>query len=143
MKMRGSEADINSVENEFLYKQCELINKYASSDKVIILLSRVASQCVSNDFREYNEKVCLILGQRYMQKQFWSKAYTFFLRANDFDNAINSMKELMKSGYQGEQDLFVVRLCLEILIRNYKKAEFALSAVEKVINAFKDNKRVF
>ena len=43
----------------------------------------------------------------------------------------------MKSGYQGEQDLFVVRLCLEVLIRNYKDEESALNQVPKVMEAFK------
>ena len=36
----------------------------------------------------------------------------------------------MKTGYKGEQDLFVARLCYEILIRNYKEVQSAIQSVE-------------
>ena len=45
----------------------------------------------------------------------------------------------MNSGYQGEQDLFVARLCLEVLVRNYKEPSTALARVAQVQDSFKAN----
>lgn len=78
-----------------------------------------------------------------MQRNFFSKAYTYFLRANETQSAVMAVKQVMKSGYHGEQDLFVVRLCFETLIRNYKNKEGALAKVNEVIEAFNDRPEIF
>jgi len=45
----------------------------------------------------------------------------------------------MKSGYKGEQDIFVARLCFEILVRNYKKSVDEIQAlIEQVKIGFPD-----
>jgi len=71
-----------------------------------------------------------------MDQTLFSKAYTFFLRANEIENAIVAIREVMLTGYKNEQDLFVARLCLEVLIRNYKDQQRALSTVNTVLAAF-------
>ena len=46
-----------------------------------------------------------------------------------------SVKEVMKSGYTGERDLFVTRLCLEVLVRNYRDGQ-GLSQANDIIASF-------
>lgn len=53
----------------------------------------------------------------YRQTGINSKAYTQSLRSQDVDGAIEAMKAVMKDAYYSEYDLFVTRLCLEVLIR--------------------------
>ena len=38
LKMRSSEADIKAVEDEYLYKLCELTSKYGEKSRVATLL---------------------------------------------------------------------------------------------------------
>lgn len=143
LKMQSNDDDIAKVEDEFLFTISCLINQFATPEKTIQLLTKVVQSCVSQGFQPFNEKLCLILGQKYMQRSFCSKAYMFFLRANDIPSAVMAVKQVMKSGYQGEQDLFVVRLCFEILIRNYKNKEAALAKVSEVIESFKDRPEIY
>jgi len=42
------------------------------------------------------------------------------LRANDIEQTIGSLKQVMKEGYPSEADLFVSRLVFEVLVRNYQ-----------------------
>jgi nitrogen regulatory protein PII len=67
-------------------------------------------------------EICNIIGEKYQDNLIWSRAYSYYVRANNLTNAINALKEVMKSGYNGEQDLFVTRLAFEVLVRNYKKS---------------------
>ena len=122
---------------------CTLINQFASLDKVISILVKVVQSCHSQDFKQFNGKLCLILGQRYMEKTLYTKAYSYFLRGGDVSNSVISMKQVMKSGYHGERDLFVTRLCLEFLVRNYTKPPLAVEAALSVIEAFKDEKKLY
>ena len=88
LKMRGSESDIKTVEDEFLFQICSLLSQYGEKDKVSLLLQRVAATCVSEHWQEYNMKVCAIVGSINFEKQLYSKAYTYYLRANDIEHAI-------------------------------------------------------
>ena len=45
------------------------------------------------------------------------------------------MKQVMKSAYKSEQDLFSARLCLEVLIRNRKDGPLQ---VEQILREFPD-----
>ena len=134
-KMKGSQDDIKLVEDEYLYKICELVSKYGEKNRVASLLQIVAATCVSQPFTQYNSAICAIVGSIYFEKQFYSKAYTFYLRADDLVNAIKALREVMQSGYKGEQDLFVARLCFEVLIRNYKDKS-GLTKIEMITNSF-------
>jgi hypothetical protein len=118
--MKGTDADVSTYEDEFLYNLCQLEYKYGEATRCASLLEKVASTCVSSGFVSYNAKVCAIVGSIYFQKELYSKAYSFYLRANDLKSAIKAIKEVMKSGYKGEQEMFVARLCFEVLIRSYK-----------------------
>jgi len=46
----------------------------------------------------------------------------------------------MKSGYKGEQDLFVARLCFEVLIRNYKDNS-GVTQVATILKAFPEHEQ--
>jgi nitrogen regulatory protein PII len=70
-----------------------------------------------------------MIGEIYFAKEYYSKAYSFLLRGNEISKCIEALKHVMKSGYSGEQDLFVFRLCCEILIRNYKNKQAAIDKV--------------
>lgn len=61
-----------------------------------------------------------MIGAIHQKNELHSKAYTYFLRANALPEAIASMKMVMRTAYKSELDLFPVRLCLEVLIRNRK-----------------------
>ena len=137
VKMRGTQADIEAVEDDFLFELCELVSKYGDKARVVSLLSNVASTCVSAKFNSHNQRVCSIVGSLHFEKQLFSKAYSYFLRANDLENAIKALKEVMKSGYKNEQDLYVARLCFEVLIRNHKD-QTGVKMVQLVVNAFPD-----
>ena len=97
------------------------MHKFGDKTRVTNILQTVAQTCVSSGFNVYNQRICGIVGNLYFEKSLFSKAYTFYLRANDIGLAIKALKNVMKAGYKGEQDLFVARLCFEVLIRNYKE----------------------
>lgn len=126
VKMQSTVSDLAEIENDFLFKITELVNQYAVEERAIAILERVVQKCVSGAFTQHNQKLCLMLGERFLNQKFFSKAYNFFLRGGDIDKAIVALKQVMKSGYYGEQDLFVIRLCLEVLVRNYKNKQFAI-----------------
>ena len=84
---------------------------------------------------EYNFEICNIIGNKYVENQIYSKAYSYYLRANKLDNAILAIKHVMKSGYPGEQDLFVARLCFEVLVRNHKKTPEEIETMIQQISA--------
>ena len=65
----------------------------------------------------------------------YSKAYSFYLRANQLSEAIVCMREVMKYAYASEQDLFPVRLCFEVLIRNHKDGS-GIKMVEEIQKEF-------
>lgn len=115
---------------------CELIEKYGEGERVLRLLQTVVQECVSDGFVAYNERLCGKVAKMYQSKGLWSKAYSFFLRSNDLDSTIACLKEVMKRGYQGEEDLFVVRLCFEVLIRNRKDGS-GIRQVAAIREAFK------
>lgn len=54
------------------------------------------------------------------------------MKARDVDNAIKCMEEVMKLGYQGEQDLFIARLQLDLIARY----EGGLEASKRVAKHF-------
>lgn len=60
---------------------------------------------------------------------------TYSLRAKDIDTAMACMEQVISNGYHSERDLFVARLCFEVLIR-FKKGNEAQVVVPKVLNHF-------
>ena len=136
-------SNMPNVEDDFLLTICQLLNQYGEAEKKVAILEKVVKQCVSQEFQEHNEQICLMIGRIYLDQQYCSKAYSYLLRGNDIPGCITALKQVMKSGYHGEQDLFVFRLCCEILIRNYRKKSVAIDGVRAVLAAFYDNERVF
>lgn len=120
LKMRANAAEIKEVEDEFLFEMCQLINQYGEPVRVASILESVSTQCVSEEFIPFNQKICHMVGEIHKKNQLHSKAYTYFLRANALTETIASMKQVMKTAYKSEMDLFPARLCLEVLIRNRK-----------------------
>lgn len=47
-----------------------------------------------------------------------SKAYKYFLKSRNVDQMCLCLERTMQGGYQSEQDLFVARACLEMLIKS-------------------------
>ena len=66
--MKGSEADTKLVEDEYLYKLCELITQHGDKTRVVNILQTVASSCVSSGFTVYNQRICAIVGNLYFEK---------------------------------------------------------------------------
>lgn len=48
----------------------------------------------------------------------YSKAYKFFFKSRNVEQICVCMEQVMKSGYESEQDLFVARATLEMLIKS-------------------------
>ena len=64
-KMRGSQADIDMCEDEYLYDLCMLLCKYGSAERTVAILESVTSGCVSNKFVPFNQKLCGTIGGIY------------------------------------------------------------------------------
>jgi len=47
LKMRSNEQDIKTVEDEYLFKLCQLTSQYGDRTRVAALLRTVAATCVS------------------------------------------------------------------------------------------------
>ena len=118
LKMQSLMADkLGEIEDEFLYELCCLLVKYGKSERSVQQLETVVDKCVSTGFIDYNRQLCREIAKLHMANQIYSRAYTCYLRGLDVDGAQRAMAEVMKEGYKTEYDLFVVRLCLEVLIR--------------------------
>jgi hypothetical protein len=48
----------------------------------------------------------------------YTKAYKFFFKSRNAEQIIICMEKVMQIGYESEQDLFVARACLEMLIKS-------------------------
>lgn len=57
------------------------------------------------------------------------------MKARDIDLVIRCMEEVMKHGYQGEYDLFIARLQLDLIVRY----DGGLEASKKVLKHFIKN----
>lgn len=101
-KMKGSDDDIKKVEDKYLYDLCELLIKYCEEVRAANILTQVAQQCVSAGFQEYNALIAGHIGDLHSKNLLNSKAYTYYLRANNLPKAIESIKKVMRSGYEGE-----------------------------------------
>lgn len=135
IKYRSNAAEVKEVEDEFLFEICQLINQYGEPIRVAQILEQVSTQCVSEDFIPFNQKICHMIGLIHQKNALYSKAYTYFLRANALKETIACMKVVMKNAYKSEIDLFPARLCLEVLIRNRKDG---LLQVEEILREFPD-----
>lgn len=59
-----------------------------------------------------------LLAASYRDSGLHSRAYKFFFKARNVEQACRSMQVIMQTGYASEQDLFVARACLEMLIKS-------------------------
>ena len=48
----------------------------------------------------------------------YSRAYKYFFKARNVEQICLSMEQVMQTGYESEQDLFVARACIEMLIKS-------------------------
>ena len=48
----------------------------------------------------------------------YSKAYKYFFKSKNVEQICLCMKNVMQTGYTSEQDLFVARACIEMLIKS-------------------------
>ena len=90
MKMRNSPADIKEVEDEHLHEMCNLLLKVREGDpqRVASIHETVASLCISDGFKKFNQMICGSIGEIYEETGLHSKAYIYFLRANNLPKVI-------------------------------------------------------
>lgn len=64
----------------------------------------------------------------------FTRAYKYYFKARDEVNVIACMKEGIKQGYQSEQDLFVCRAVLDMMVRSpdFSKAKAIRNAFAKL-----------
>ena len=75
LKMRGSQADIELCEDQYLFDLCMLLCQYGSKERTGAILESVTSSCVSQGFVTFNQKLCGSIGQIYQDKTLYSKGY--------------------------------------------------------------------
>mmetsp|Transcript_4185 Transcript_4185/g.7100 ORF Transcript_4185/g.7100 Transcript_4185/m.7100 type:complete len:228 (-) Transcript_4185:41-724(-) len=137
--MRKTDPDSSKYEDEFLFDLCQLIVKFGEPKRVTSILEKVVQGCVSDSFVTSNKTLCNILSNLHSENELHSKAYMYSLRAGNLESSISSLKQMKRFGYDSEQDLFVVRLCFEVLIRN-REDNLGCSQVPKILAEFSELK---
>ena len=65
-----------------------------------------------------------MLAASYKQHRLYSRAYKYFFKSRNVEEVCACMEHVMQQdGYQSEQDLFVARACLEMLIKSTELAK--------------------
>ena len=59
-----------------------------------------------------------LLAISYREQGLHSRAYKYFFKSRNVEQICRSMQIIMSTGYASEQDLFVARACLEMLIKS-------------------------
>jgi len=63
-------------------------------------------------------EIAELLGSSYRDAGLHSRAYKYFFKARNVAEVCRAMEAVMATGYASEQDLFVARACLEMLIKS-------------------------
>ena len=58
-----------------------------------------------------------MLAVSFRDRGLYTKAYKYFFKSRNAEQIIVCMEKVMQTGYASEQDLFVARACLEMLIK--------------------------
>ena len=64
-----------------------------------------------------------ILAISYREMGLHSRAYKYFFKSRNVEQIAKSMQVIMATGYASEQDLFVARACIEMLIKSPELAK--------------------
>ena len=83
-----------------------------------------------------------MISQLYEKEEIFSKAYTYSLRAKDVQSAVTQIQKVMKNSYHSEQDLFIFRLCLEVIIR-LKEDLVGVNKVQGILDHFINQKNLY
>ena len=82
-----------------------------------------------------------MLGCSYRDQGLYSRAYKQFFKARNEDQICVCMENVMQTGYASEQDLFVARACIEMLIKSTEvektrkiRAHFASQPQTPILN---------
>lgn len=67
--------DLGQIEDEFLFELSKLVFKHGKPERVVGQIEAVVNACSSDGFREYNQKLCQLLGDLHAQHQMNTKAY--------------------------------------------------------------------
>ena len=59
-----------------------------------------------------------MLGVSFRDTGLHSKAYKYFFKSRNVEQICSCMTQVMQSGYASEQDLFVARACVEMLLKS-------------------------
>lgn len=135
--------DLGQIEDDFLFDLSKLVLEHGKPERAIDQVEGVVNACSSDGFRAQNMALCRLLGDMYSKNQTFTKAYVsinglidtlqkMYLRGMHLEGITAAMESTMKEAYKSEYDLFVGRLCLELLIRNSQVDE-AYDAVNKVL----------
>ena len=62
-----------------------------------------------------------------------TQAYRYFFKSRNEQKIVESLRQVIKQGYQSEPDMFVARACLDMLIRSED-----LSKTDYILGQFKE-----
>ena len=82
-----------------------------------------------------------ILAVSYREMGLYTRAYKYFFKSRNADQVCICMENVMQTGYASEQDLFVARACIEMLIKSTElektrkiRAHFASQPETPILN---------
>lgn len=120
----------NGAVDDFFVALC----KYAVDNGEARRVSRVLERIIAHTNNKRPE-IAHYLAATYKEEGDLSGAYKNFFKARDEKEVISCLEKAMIHGYQSEQDLFVARACLDMLLRSTE-----LDKTRAVRNHFSDVK---
>ena len=99
--------------DDFLVELCEYAITNGDVIKCQGVLERIIGYTNNKRWEISNMIAC-----SYRDQGLFSKAYKFFFKARNVEQICAALEQVMQAGYASEQDLFVARATLEMLIKS-------------------------
>lgn len=117
--------------DQYFFDLCKYAFAHGDQDKASKIIA-VIVEFVKDDVQ--TAELTQMIAKGYEDKQLHTRAYFYYLKNLDEVALIRCMQQVMRHGYDGEKDLFVARLVLELLARD--KDHYCKKA-QRVLNEFK------
>lgn len=92
---------------------CEYAMQHGETQRCQGVFERIIGH-TNNKRRELAD----LLGASYRDMGLHSRAYKYFFKARNERQVCLCLEQVMRNGYESEQDIFVARACLEMLIKS-------------------------
>ena len=119
--------DQAAVVDDFLQKICIYAMDHGDQGRCQGVFERISGHTNNKQW-----PVADRLAVSYQSAGLHSKAYKFFMKSRNTEQVVSSMRLVMQTGYASEQDLFVARACLDMLIKSTE-----LEKTRAIFNAFR------